>query len=87
MQLIEQYLTPPQLAARWGVKADKVIALIHRNELKAVNLALDGNGQRPRWKISIEEVRRFEESRSNKPPEPKPKRRRRREVTTGKEYF
>ena len=87
MQTIEsQMLSPPQVAARWGVKADKVIALIGKGELKAVNVALNAAG-RPRWKIFVDEVRRFEDARSNRAPVPKPQRRRRREVAVGREYF
>lgn len=82
-----EVLTPPQLAVRWGVKADKVLALINSGELKAMNLATNAKGERPRWKIRLEDVRAFEDARSNKPPVAKPTGRRRREAATGKEYF
>jgi hypothetical protein len=80
-------LTPPQLARRWGVAAEKVNRLINTGQLKAINLAADPNG-RPRYRIYLTEVERFEEARSTKPPLPKPRRRRRREMATaGKDYF
>jgi excisionase family DNA binding protein len=78
-------LTPPELAKRWGVAADKVLDLIHSGQLKAVNLAVNPNG-RPRYRIYASEVERFETARSTKPPVPK-QRRRRRGTTSGKQYF
>jgi hypothetical protein len=79
-------LTPPQLARRWGVAADKVNALINSGQLRAVNLAVNPRG-RPRYRIYLSEVERFEAARSTKPPIPKQRRRRRSAATTGKEYF
>jgi hypothetical protein len=82
----EKYLTPPELGKLWGVGGDKVLALIHSGELRAVNLAVNGAG-RPRFRIAESEIRRFEEVRTSKPPVPKVRRRRRQTMTTGKEYF
>jgi hypothetical protein len=80
-------LTPPQLARRWGVAAEKVNALINSGQLIAMNLATDPKG-RPRYRIYLSEVERFEQARSNKPPAPRAQRRRRREpAMAGKEYF
>ena len=88
MQSSPSIFTPPQLARRWGVAADKVNALIKSGELKAMNLALNGKGERPRYRIYMREVIRFEEERSNQLPElPKPKRRRRTKAAAGKDYF
>ena len=83
----EKMLTPPQLAKRWGVAADKVLLLIHSGQLQAVNLAVNPKG-RPRFRIHSAEVERFEGMRSSKPPLPKPSQRRRRApISSGKEYF
>jgi hypothetical protein len=60
-------LTPPQLARRWGVASEKVNALINSGQLRAVNLAANPNG-RPRYRIYLSEVERFEEARSTKLP-------------------
>lgn len=80
-------LTPPQLARRWGVAAEKVNALINSGQLRAVNLAVDPKG-RPRYRIYLSEVERFEETRSSKPPIPKQTGRRRRTAAKAvKEYF
>lgn len=84
--MTEETLTPPQLARRWGVAAEKVNALINSGQLKAVNLAVNPKG-RPRYRIYVSEVERFEEARSTKPPIPKVRRRRRAAATAGKEYF
>jgi hypothetical protein len=81
----EKYLTPPELGKLWEVGGDKVLALIHSGQLRAVNLAVKDSG-RPRFRIAESEIRRFENARSSKPPVPKVRRRRRREAT-GKEYF
>ena len=79
-------MTPPRLARRWGVAPEKILQLIHSGQLRAVNLAVDPKG-RPRWRIHLSEIERFEESRSSRPPLPKQPRRRRRESSTGREYF
>ena len=79
-------LTPPQLARRWGVAADKVLRLVHSGQLRAVNLAVDPKGI-PRYRIYMSEVVRFEEARSTKPPIPKQRRRRRPAASVGTEYF
>lgn len=79
-------LTPPQLAKRWGVDADKVMALIRSGQLRAMNLAVNPKG-RPRYRIYEEEIRRFEEVRSTKPPIEPMRRKRRRALTTEREFF
>lgn len=87
MAVVEEreMLTPPMLARRWAVDHDKVLGWIRSGELRAINLATSVAG-RPRYRISIHEVERFEEARSTKPPAPKPARRRR-SRTAGREYF
>lgn len=78
-----QTLTPPELAARWGVGHEKILAWIHAGELRALNLATRRDGQ-PRWAIQLAEVERFEASRSSAPA-PKPAKRR--AVVAAKDYF
>jgi excisionase family DNA binding protein len=83
-----EFLTPPQFAKRLGVSEEKILTWIHSGELIAVNAAVDADGDRPRWRIALEEITRFLNARANKPPEPKPpKRRRRRAVSVGEEWF
>lgn len=51
-------LTPPQVAKRLGVNDSKVRGWINKGFLRAVN-TVDPGGQRPRWKISEEELASF----------------------------
>ena len=86
MNSTTRMFTPPQLARqRWGVSVDKVRALIDSGQLVAVNLATKLGG-RPRYRIHITEIERFEKTRQTTAPVPKP-RRRRREVVAVKEWF
>jgi hypothetical protein len=78
-QKTRNYFVPRDLAKRWGVCIDKVLRFIHTGELRAFNVA-SRESRRPRYRISIEEVRRFEEqTRSAVPPSaiktPAPRRR------------
>jgi len=57
-------LTPPELAALWGIAADKILGWIRAGELRAVNAATSGGG-RPRWLIDIADIKAFEANRSN----------------------
>jgi hypothetical protein len=79
-------MTPPELARRWGVAADKVLHLIHTGQLRAINLAHDPD-RRPRYRIFATEVQRFEDVRSTKPLLANPRRRRSRGPVSTKEYF
>jgi len=68
-------LSPPELAAQWGVDTHKVLAWIRSGELRAVNLAARIGG-RPRYKIDLADVAVFEARRAAGP-QPKAARRRR----------
>tara|TARA_A100001391_G_scaffold201427_1_gene188424 strand:- start:258 stop:515 length:258 start_codon:yes stop_codon:yes gene_type:complete len=82
----ETFYTPPQAAQILGVKSDKVLAWIHAGELVAANLATNANGERPRWRISEEDLGKFLIRRRHiAVPAPEPRRRRRAE--TAKPYF
>lgn len=56
-------LTPPELAARWGVSADKVLIWIRGGELRAID-ASTRRGGRPRYLIDVEDIKTFEVARS-----------------------
>ena len=60
------YLTPPAIARRYGVKPDKILAWIASGELAAINVA-ERPGGRPRWRISPEAIAAFERRRSSRP--------------------
>ncbi|MEI6257371.1 MAG: hypothetical protein WCQ77_12080 [Planctomycetota bacterium] len=66
---LPEYCVPRALAKRWHVCVDKVLRFIQTGELRAFNVASQ-ESRRPRYRISMEEVRRFEEqTRSAAPPQ------------------
>lgn len=62
-----EYLTPPQLAARWRCKAETVLALIRAGRLRAFTLSPPGTS-RPRWRIAPDAVVEFEARHEARPP-------------------
>lgn len=79
------YVSPPQLAKRYGVEPAKVLCWIRSGELRAVNVATRPNG-RPRFKIAEADVLVFENRRSGKP-DPKPQRQRRQPAGNVIQFF
>jgi Helix-turn-helix domain len=67
--------TPPAIAKRLGIKPDKVLGWIDDGELKAFNVAKNGNGQ-PRWRVPPDELELFLLTRQNQAPTPRAPRRR-----------
>ena len=59
----ERMLTPPQVARRLGVSADKIHAYIRNGELRAYDLATRPGG-RPRYHIEPTELQAFLASRA-----------------------
>jgi len=59
------YLSPPELARRWGTNPSRVVSLIHRGELAAIDLSAEPGVGRPRWKVSPDAIAQFESRRSN----------------------
>lgn len=78
-------LTPPQLAERWGVSPDKVLAWIRAGELRASNIAKRAGG-RPRYLIDPADADAFWARRSVEKPQP-PTKRRKWQDTGVTEYF
>lgn len=78
-------LTPPQVAKQLGVSPDKILAWIRKGELRATNAATSQGG-RPRYKISEENLTKFQEMRQNVKPPAKPSRRRKKDPNVT-EYF
>ena len=76
-------LTPPEVARRWGVSAEKVIAWIRSGELHAMNAATRPGG-RPRYLIDLRDLEAFELRRSATPV---PRSKRRRQESGVTEYF
>jgi len=78
------YLTPTQLAKRWGVAVDKIYDLIATGQLPAINVAVKPNGK-PRYRIPPDAIAAFESARSVG--RPKLTKQRRRRHTNVVEYF
>lgn len=79
------WLTPPEIAARLRCRSSKVILWIRREQLRAVNLAENPDGKRPRWRVSPEALAEFLAARTNRAPVPTSRRRKRQQAVT--EYF
>lgn len=60
-----QMLSPPKVAARYGVSVDKILGWIRRGELRAINIATRSGG-RPRFAIALEDLLVFERRREVK---------------------
>ena len=56
-------LSPPQIARRWGVSPQKMLAWIGSGELRAINAATRLGG-RPRFLIDVADLAAFEERRA-----------------------
>jgi hypothetical protein len=69
--------TPPEIAKRWRVSEDKVLALIRSGRLRAFDVASPGSS-RPRWRVPLDALLAFEAGRA---PVEAPKKRRRREAS------
>ena len=68
-------LSPPQLAAQWGIDVAKVLTWIKAGELRAINAATTRTG-RPRYLIDQADIATFEAGRAVQPPAPRIRRRR-----------
>ena len=77
------YSTPPELAKRWRIKSERVLAMIRRGELRAFDVSEPGSS-RPRFRISPDAVIEYENRHAPTAPS-KPSRRRRDSTVT--EYF
>ena len=71
-------ITPPEVAALWGISCEKVLNFIRSGELRAINAASPGRNQRPRYLIDVTDLADFERRRSTGPaPKQPPKQKRR----------
>ncbi len=60
--------TPPELAAKYRCNVRKILTLIADGKLRAINLAQDELGERPRWRILPEDLLAFENRRASPAP-------------------
>jgi hypothetical protein len=75
-------VTPPELARRWGISADKVVHWIVSGELRAID-ASTRRDKRPRYLIDEDDIAAFEAARQVTPPAPAPTRRKRSKLPSG----
>jgi hypothetical protein len=79
------WTTPRAIAAETGKNISVVLGWIHRAELPAFNLA-ERVGQRPRYKVRVEDWEAFLRRRQVQPPAPRQQRRRRVQRSVIPEY-
>ncbi len=60
------WLTPPEVARRYGIKADRVIAMIRAGVIRAIDVASPGS-RRPRFRIHEADLVAFEHRREVRP--------------------
>ncbi|MFL5242979.1 MAG: helix-turn-helix domain-containing protein [Gemmataceae bacterium] len=77
-------LTPPELAYRWGISPDKVLAWIRAGELRAIDASTRRG--RPRYLIDISDIVSFEQRREVDP-FPRQSRRPRKNDESTTKYF
>jgi hypothetical protein len=77
-------ITPPELAARWGIDAHKILSWVRSGELRAIDVSTRRGGK-PRYLIDQADIAVFEQRRTVQPPAPIP--RRRRKASNIVEYF
>lgn len=65
----QQYFRVQQVAERFDINENKVLAWIGSGELEAVDVS-QGKGGRPRWRIHIDAIERFELNRRSIKPIP-----------------
>ncbi|MCA9185000.1 MAG: helix-turn-helix domain-containing protein [Planctomycetales bacterium] len=82
----DRMMTPPEVARLLKVKPHKILAWIQSGELRAINVAAKLGG-RPRYRVTVEDLRAFTSGRVVGPP-PTVKRSPRRSKRDGfKNYF
>ncbi len=81
---ITRYLSPADIAERYGCKVEKVLGWLRSGELRGIDVSAR-RGAKPRWKINPADLAAFEAARAcSKAPEPT---RRRRKLENVTEYF
>jgi excisionase family DNA binding protein len=78
---MERTLTPPEVAKLLRVATRKVRRWIRSGELKGINVA-DPHSRRPRFRVTLEALERFQMGRTVEPPTKRGRPRKRRMVPT-----
>jgi hypothetical protein len=76
-------VTPPELAARWGVAPEKILFWIRAGELRAIDASLLRGSKKPRFLIDESDIEAFEAARQVAAPLPTPRRRKKKTLPTG----
>ena len=79
-------LTPPELACRWRVSPEKIIAMITKGVLHGFDVS-SPDSKRPRYPINLSEVVAFEERRSATAPTKPVRRKRKKQDDSFVKYF
>jgi len=78
-------LTPRELSQMWGVDVEAILRLIHKGELRAVDVATSRG--KPRWLIDRADVADFERRRAAHTPDPAKSAPRKRRQPAGRIQF
>lgn len=60
---MKKLLSIAEVSKSLGTNENKILNLIRSGELPAINVAQNGNGKRPRWRIADTDLDAFLESR------------------------
>ena len=60
---MQKLMSIAEVSRSLGTNENKILGLIRSGELSAINVAQNGNGKRPRWRISDSDLDAFLESR------------------------
>lgn len=80
-------LTITEVAGRYGVSAEVVLAWVRNGDLRATNVASSAKAKRPTWRVTAEALAAFEAARSATPEQPAPKARRKKPVGDVIEFY
>lgn len=86
MSVTLRYLSPPQIAAQYRVRASKVIGWIVRGELRGIDVSDHPGVGRARWMVSPADLAVFENRRVASPVT-RISRRRKKKATNFVKYF
>lgn len=74
--MTDRTLTVKELAERYAVTGQTILAWIRRGELRAINVGRRPGAKKPRWRVTQEALADFELARTPAPPPPRTRRRR-----------
>ena len=63
-RMSKEWISVSELAEKWHINRQQVISLIRSRQIAAMNFAANPDAKRPRFRVPISEVSRFERVRS-----------------------